>query len=180
MSVYRHSARSVLPRTFRFRQRGAFGPALFAIVLAFFLGPLGIRVHVTCSRAADQCEWSSFGPGAEHGSVRVSTIGALVVERSGPVSHLAFATTQGHVALGHASDQIQEVDEEALAARFDKWLSSGDESFDGGYGPPFVLVLGLVLTIVGAGLWIARGGPSARVVVEPQSSHVTVVHRQKP
>ena len=181
MNVYRESSRSILPRTFRFRQRGAIGPALLAIVMAVFLAAIGgVRVHVTCSRAADECDWDSFGLGPEHGSARVSTIGALLVERSGDVSHLAFATTHGHVALVHSSDNIEEREKADLAARFDKWLTSGEESFDDGYGPPFVLIAAIVLALFGAAVWVARGGAAARVVVEPQSEMVTVERRAKP
>ena len=165
-----------------FRQRGGLGPAVLALVVMTFLAVfLGLRVHVSCSRSADRCTYETFGVGGSRGSVRLSTVGALTVDRDGHgLSRLVFATTNGDASLGSGWDNVAEGQKSQLSARFDAWRTTSQESFEGGYGPSAALVLMVALTVAGVALWIARGGPSARVVVEPQEELVTVTLRPHP
>lgn len=183
VSVYRESAKAATVRTFRFRQHGTLG--LPAIVLAFvgFVALLfGTRVHVACSRSADACTWDTFGLDAEHGTVRLSTVGALVVEKdpAESVSRLAFATTRGHQPIGKGYDNVHDPEKEALAAHFAKWLTSGEETFDEAYGPSPTLVAVVAIALLASVLWIVRGGPWVRVTVDSQADVAIVVRRASP
>lgn len=183
MNVYRESAPRLAARTFHFRRRGPIGPIAGVVVMILFIALLfGSRLRVTCSRTADRCFYDLSGAlDSAHGSLPLSTIRGLAVEHHHDgTSHLEFWTTSGFVQIGSSTDNAWSKERDALATRFEHWLATHDERFDDGFGPSPLLVAVVLLTVAAACFWVARGGPWARVTVDPESDAVIVEKRDKP